>query len=309
MKLAKMDRKLFLQIIKIVGTILAISLFIYFVYKNWTELVKNIQLFGVKHLILLLFLTLLSRILVCFRWYFLLKPLEPNISILNVIKISFTGLFATNFLPTTIGGDIVRLTGGLRFGYNPINLTSSLLLDRTIGMIGMIIALPINIDNPNLSKLSSYKNLIQIQSAMFGFSTVQKVKEYFSKIVSKLIEVINLWKNHPKAILLSFLSTVGHMICLFITIWGLFLLQNERIPLSIVAGLWSLSYFFTLLPLSINGLGLQEVSIAYLYSTIGGASLESCLVVAIMIRILQSLASLPGALFLPSVMIKNAKNE
>ncbi len=144
---------------------------------------------------------------------------------------------------------------------------------------------------------------------MFGFSAVQKVKEYFSKLVSKLIEVINLWKNHPKAILLSFLSTVGHMICLFITIWGLFLLQNERIPLLIVAGLWSLSYFFTLLPLSINGLGLQEVSIAYLYSTIGGASLESCLVVAIMIRILQSLASLPGALFLPSVMIKNAKNE
>ncbi len=155
MKLAKMDRKLFLQLIKIVGTILAISLFIYFVYKNWTELVKNIQLFGLKHLILLLLLTLLSRILVCFRWYFLLKPLEPNISILNVIKISFTGLFATNFLPTTIGGDIVRLTGGLRFGYNPINLTSSLLLDRTIGMIGMIIALPINLYNPNLSKLSS----------------------------------------------------------------------------------------------------------------------------------------------------------
>jgi glycosyltransferase 2 family protein len=224
-----------------------------------------------------------------------------------VIKITFTGLFATNFLPTTIGGDLVRVAGGLQLGYDPVKLSTSLLFDRLIGMVGMIIALPLNIFIPKVIKLLPENRNILINQIVIGSTIWKNLIEKTTNLVNKLLNTLKLWRNQPKAIIFSFISTIGHMICLFITIWCLFFIQKVNIPFSSVAGLWSLSYFFTLLPVSINGLGLQEISITYLYSTIGGASLESCLVTAIMIRILQSFASLPGALFLPSIMIKTEK--
>ncbi len=299
-----MRKENILKYIKLFGTIIAVILFSFFVFNHWNELISNIKLLGILPVILLLIITLVSRFFVSFRWFFLIQALEPEIKLANVIKITFTGLFASNFLPTTIGGDLVRVAGGLQLGYDPVKLSTSLLFDRLVGMVGMVIALPLNIFIPNVVKLLPKSNNTLINQVLIGNTIFNKLKEKTTNIFIKLLNTLKLWKNQPKAVIFSFTSTIGHMICLFITIWYLFYIQKVNIPFSSIAGLWSLSYFFTLLPVSINGLGLQEISITYLYSTIGGASLESCLVTAIMIRILQSFASLPGALFLPSILIK-----
>jgi hypothetical protein len=69
-----------------------------------------------------------------------------------------------------------------------------------------------------------------------------------------------------------------------------------------IGGLWSIVYFVTLLPFSINGLGIQEVTLTFFFSNIGGISLESGLTLAILIRTLMMLASLPGIAFIPMIM-------
>ncbi len=67
-------------------------------------------------------------------------------------------------------------------------------------------------------------------------------------------------------------------------------------------GLSSATYFVTLLPISINGLGVQELVMSYLYVTFAGISPSSGLTLALLYRILQMLASLPGAMFIPDIM-------
>ena len=76
-----------------------------------------------------------------------------------------------------------------------------------------------------------------------------------------------------------------------------------------VAGLWSLTYFVTLIPISINGYGLLELSFTFLLTQLTGATSAVGLSVAVLIRAFLILTSLPGALFLPSILSAMAKQK
>jgi hypothetical protein len=76
-----------------------------------------------------------------------------------------------------------------------------------------------------------------------------------------------------------------------------------------VAGLQSLVYIFTLIPISISGWGLQELSISYAFTTLGHVDPAHSLVLALLLRTLYLLVSLPGALFLSSVLPGMAKAQ
>jgi hypothetical protein len=110
------------------------------------------------------------------------------------------------------------------------------------------------------------------------------------------------WVKNPAGVGLGFLATFGHMLLTYLTVWVLLQGAGQPVSLLVIGGLWSISYFVSLAPLSINGLGLQEVSIAYLYSHFAGISLQSGLALAVLLRIVFLLASLPGALFLPDIL-------
>ena len=64
----------------------------------------------------------------------------------------------------------------------------------------------------------------------------------------------------------------------------------------------SFTYFVTLLPISINGLGLQELSMTAIFSSFGGINVGSAAAAALMVRTTQLLASIPGAVFLPDIL-------
>jgi len=93
------------------------------------------------------------------------------------------------------------------------------------------------------------------------------------------------------------------MLFIFSAVYFLIEGLGGHVDFWLVAGLWSLSYFITLIPISINGYGLQELSLTYLFLHIGGLSTATSLSMAVLIRIVFMLASLPGALFLPSILL------
>ena len=81
-----------------------------------------------------------------------------------------------------------------------------------------------------------------------------------------------------------------------------------RLPFWLVAGLWAVTYFITLVPVSVNGLGVQELSVTFLFSSVGGVSPAAGLTLALFMRLLPILASLPGALFLPGILAGDDPN-
>jgi hypothetical protein len=78
--------------------------------------------------------------------------------------------------------------------------------------------------------------------------------------------------------------------------------MGEPMPFWKIAGLWSAVYFITLIPISVNGYGVQEISTHWLYFAVGGLSEPVTLTLALLIRTLTILASLPGALYVPDIL-------
>jgi hypothetical protein len=57
-----------------------------------------------------------------------------------------------------------------------------------------------------------------------------------------------------------------------------------------------------LVPVSINGYGVQELSLTWLFTNVAGVPLTDSLILALLMRLLTVAASLPGAFYLPTVM-------
>jgi uncharacterized membrane protein YbhN (UPF0104 family) len=288
------------------GTLAATALLVYLLSRqDWGEFwlaLKGIPAWAFAAAVGLM---LLSRLAVIGRWVVLLRSAGVEISLWQSTRLVFAGLFASNFLPTTVGGDVIRLAGAVQLRLDSAVTAASLVMDRLVGMAGMATLLPLG-----LPQVLSHPGGLQMppsgtSSLLAGSALAARLKPLWDKalgFVRHLLRAFAIWAKKPGALLLALLWTYGHMACLFTTLWVLFQGMGEPVPWLTVAGLWIFSYFVSLLPVSVNGLGVQEVSIAYLYATFGGASMEAGLALAVLYRLLQLIASLPGVFFLPGLL-------
>jgi hypothetical protein len=136
-----------------------------------------------------------------------------------------------------------------------------------------------------------------------------RLRNRISKIWVRLRKAIRLWATQPGALLSALGFTFVHMACLFATLFILLDGMHDPLPFWTVAGLQSLVYIVTLIPISISGWGVQEFSISYAFTALGGVSPANSLVLALLLRTLYVLASLPGALVLSDVLPGMAKAQ
>jgi len=94
----------------------------------------------------------------------------------------------------------------------------------------------------------------------------------------------------------------------FFGIWILARGLGMDIALYEVMGIMVLTYFISMLPISINGYGLREVAVTALYMQVG-ASLEQASTLAVITRFMLLLETLPGALWLSDIVTPEKKGE
>jgi len=283
---------------RLAGTLLAlVLLFLLIQEESSTEIISALKDIDPLYFILGIIVMLISRMFVILRWHVLLRSAQVNIPFLQTAMLTFTGLFSSNFLPTTIGGDVVRLTGAMQLGYDRAICLASLVADRLIGMAGMLFALPFGL-------LPVLSNPDSLQALTFA-SLFENVRSFIQRILT----AFSIWIKRPKALISSLLFTFGNMACIFAAIYLLAEGMSDHLSYWLIAGLWSLTYFVTLIPISINGYGVQELSLTFLLSRLGGLTHAESLTIAILIRILFIVTSLPGAFFLPSILAAMNKKQ
>jgi glycosyltransferase 2 family protein len=280
-------------LLQLTGTLLAIFLlFLLLKEEGLDEILAALKTIQLVDLLIVAGFFAISRFATAARWHVLLRSGGVDIHFRDTLSLTFTGLFASNFLPTTIGGDAVRLAGVMQMGFDRAVCLASLAADRLIGMLGMSMATPLG--------------LFYSWNTIFGGTlSAITMPVFLRRILDFLKRTLNsfsLWFKKPGALLLSLLFTWVHMLCLFASI-AIFVRDLDT-PISfwMIAGLWSLTYFVTLIPISINGLGIQELSFTFLMSNVAGLSAHNSLTVAILIRACFLFSSLPGAAFLPSAL-------
>lgn len=283
------------------GSLGTIGLLGFLLYRQgWHEIVQAAKLIPFKNLVLAMFLMGISRLATATRWHILLKAVKLPVNLGQSIPITFAGLFASNFLPTTIGGDLVRVAFIFRLGFDRTISATSVFIDRLIGMAGMALFLPFGIQTLGLgmiNPLSGTKSHV-----MFGAASITQLWTRGKTVLQRVAEAGSLWTKEPGAAALALVFSLIHQACLYGTLGLVFGGLNENLTYWQIGGLWSFIYFVTLLPVSINGLGVQEVSMTFIFHNFGGVPLETALTGALLFRTLFMLASTPGALYLPSIL-------
>lgn len=300
-------------ILKWFGTFLSVILLIYLLsQQGWAEIGQAVSQIPVRRFVVAIFLVLISRFAVTGRWHVLLQATSEDVIWRQTIRLTFAGFFATNFLPTTIGGDIVRLAGAVQYGMDGAVVTASLVVDRLVGMFGMVLAVPLGI-LPMLDwfmmQQTSSGLLFAPALLMTANSRFKNIWQKAVSIIQKIFQALKFWWQKPVSLLKSLFFTGIHMLCFFGILWVLFAGLNDPISFGMVAGLYSFVYLVTLLPISINSYGLQEVSISLIFTHVGGVSMQNALTVALIFRTLTLLASLPGAVFVPGIIIGRRQTE
>ncbi|MBM4426781.1 MAG: flippase-like domain-containing protein [Chloroflexi bacterium] len=284
-------------IARVIGSILALVLLVILIEEEGDgELFSAVRRVSIGYFLAAVAVLFISRFFSAARWHILLKSGGVEIPFTRSAMLTFTGNFSSNFLPTTIGGDVVRLTGTMQFGYDRAVCLASLVVDRLIGMAGMTLALPLGLI-PVLSL-----DPAMLRSAVV-FCFFKKGIDFFNRTLASF----SIWLKKPLALFGSLLATLGNMLFIYLAIYLLLLGIDHQVDYWLVAGLYTLTYFVTLIPISINGMGVQELSMTFLLTQIGGLSSSESATIALLTRVIFILTSLPGAFSLPTILA--AMNE
>jgi glycosyltransferase 2 family protein len=281
-------------LLRLLGTLVATLLIVLLIQQEgWEKILEAVKRITPTSFFLALASLLISRIFVIARWHVLLHSGGVKIPLSRTVELTLMGLFANNFLPTTVGGDVARLAGIMQMGFDRAICLASIAADRLIGMAGMLFTVPFGL-------IPTWESLGQVIAHSIALMASLQRPMGFAR---RTLRTFSVWFHQPKALLTSLVCTWGNMLFIFSAVYFLIEGLGSHVDFWLVAGLWSLSYFITLIPISINGYGLQELSLTYLFLHVGGLSTATSLSMAVLIRIIFMLASLPGALFLPSIIL------
>lgn len=290
------------QLLRILGTLATLGLLAYLLSRQgWDEILNSIRQISLQRYLLVLGLSLVSRLAVTGRWSALLRLSGIDIPIRQIVRINFAGLFASNFLPTSVGGDLVRLAWMGRLSAKRAEYASSIAVDRLVGLAGMALLLPLGIAQAvSATSVLSFAMAWPLSMAVGGISASwpRRLWDKGMRGLQRTAELGRAWLSNPKSLLVALGFTFIHMSLMFTSMVLLFNGLGEGLAFWQVAGLWSFVYFVSLFPISINSLGLMEVSAGLVYSTLGGASVSSSLTVALLMRTASWMASLPGVVSL-----------
>lgn len=281
------------------GTLLAfLLLFLLLRQEDGTGVLVALQEIELADLLWVALLFAISRFAVTWRWHILLQSGGIRIRFRDSLSLTFMGLFATNFLPTTIGGDVVRLVGIMQMGYDRAVALASLAADRLVGLAGMAMTAPIGV-------VDAWNILPNMAIRFFFFARFEKPIAFLKRTLA----TFSIWFKNPASLLAALACTWIHMLCLFGSIYIFVEDLGAHASFWTIAGVWSVTYFITLVPISINGYGVQEVVFAVLLSEVVGFVPSVAVTIAILIRAYFLLSSLPGAAFLPSILSALARQK
>ena len=285
------------QALRWAGTILSLLLLAWVFYNSRADIavaLKNAsQPETLVKVLIAAGLIVLSRLSTVARWHTLLRAGGIPIPFKETLRLTFAGLFGSNFLPTSVGGDVVRLAGTMQMGYDRAICLASIAVDRLVNMTGMSLAAPLGI-----------YQLFQVAPAAAQAITLAGLWEKGWGFVLKTLASLTIWLKKPLSLLTAFAFTAGNLLCVTGAYYFLIQGMGGSLPYWQILGLVSVGYFLGLMPFTINGYGWHETIMITLFVQVGGVNSGTTAVVVVLQRLLMMLASLPGALTLPGIMAK-----
>jgi hypothetical protein len=229
-----------------------------------------------------------------------------KVSFFETISLTFIGYFFNNFLPTAIGGDVVKAYYLSRKSTEKTPSFTSVFVDRAIGLLTMIFMAFVAlffVDNRVLDEgiKSSIVLIAAVSAIVIVFMMNRRIAQKFSAALflvrpledklRKVYNAVNKYRNHNLLMFQSFVISALSQLLFFFSIGVIAFSVGARISVLNVLLRMPIISMMSLLP-SINGLGLREGSTVLLFGPLIGK--EKAFAVSILWLFLLLVISLVG---------------
>jgi glycosyltransferase 2 family protein len=253
---------------------------------RWEHVWQEIKAADTVYLVLYLFLGFVGVFISSVKWLALAKPHGVSSSLPLLLLLYMVGYFFNNFLPTSVGGDVVRAYELGRISGKKPEAMASVFMERFSGYATLVVfALIATAFDRKLQtdiRLAAPVALATIGAvglawAVLSPSWLQLFQKRFpAKIVQKLVgethmfqEAIYMYKHHPIALLFAGGYSILFYLVSILTVYAGCLTFNAEVSFASLVAVVPVILILFMIPLSLGGIGVQEWAYYFVLQIVG----------------------------------------
>ena len=214
------------------------------------------------------------------KWRLLVNVAGAGLPFSRAARAYYWGLFGNTFLPSIVGGDVVRMGMAMRESRSRSGLVLGSMIDRFLDIIGLVLVAGVG---AWLSPLALNAQSRRIFVSIIGLLTVLglmgvaalwyfPVRRLPFKVRRRLVQLRQAVRaTAGKSWALGTALLMGALLqsLLVVLNWGLGAAIGIRIPLYVWLFVWPLAKISGLLPVTQGGIGVREAAQAALFAPFG----------------------------------------
>jgi len=259
---------------------------------------------------------LVNVLISVWRWRLLLEAQEIELPWRMLLGSFLVAAFFNNFLPSNIGGDVIRIADTAKAAGSKTLATTVVLTDRVIGLIGLVLVAAMGSTMaasvaghvpspiwPSWLWAGFFVATMATAPAVLAPSGVGRLLQPLTVIhpewvggrIDGVTAALARFRTRPGAIARCFTGAVlvqATIVLFFTAVAHALHVPVGPCDLAVVV---PLSFVVQMLPVSVNGFGVREATFSFYFTRIG-LSMESALLVSLVATGLGMLVSLLGAI-------------
>jgi uncharacterized membrane protein YbhN (UPF0104 family) len=257
----------------------------------------------------------LSALISTWRWHILLRAQDVLIPYRTLLGSFLVGLFFNNFLPSNIGGDVIRIRDTARLAGSKTMATTIVLVDRVMGLMGLVLVAALGatiavgltghgpapiwptwlwaglilaalVSAPAVLVPAGVGRLLQPLTVFHP--------EWVGDRIDTFTAILERFRDRPSALAGGFVGAVvvqASTVVAYVTVAHALSLPIEPWDLAVIV---PLSFIVQMLPVSVNGFGVREATFTFYFGRLG-QSMESALLLSLVATAVFMVTSLSGA--------------
>jgi glycosyltransferase 2 family protein len=245
-----------------------------------------------------------------YRWRMLMRPLMPVLGTGKLFGIYCIGLFFNLTFPTVVGGDVVKMYYAGKPSKAYAQSFAATFLDRDAGMLAMmiiasaaILAYPVSVPGIPVSLIiwSAFAAFILGNVGIFSpyfhrLLTGFLIRIHLAKIAKKVDTISSAFQimwQHKSVLVFSLLISIVNQLLVIAVTWIMALGLRIKVSPTYFLVFVPVITLISMIPISLNGMGLREYAFYSLFGAIGVAA-ASCIALGVLSSLMTILSSLPG---------------
>ena len=281
------------------------------------ELFALIASVRIPVLLLSLFVSLLLNLSSAFKWYLLLRSRGIAVSFFRAWALYMVGIFFSLLLPTSMGGDLIRIHELGRLTGKRAEAAASVFVERFSGMVVLFFLTIVAVLLQRQLLSVAWMTISLVVAVMASLAVIwilvddrpySFVKTWLSRRLPFLVGILGKldkihgavleYRGDRKALFIALINTLLFYLLAVVNVYVTALAFNSEVGFTELLIAVPLIMFIMNLPISIGGIGLMEFAFVFIFG-ISGYSSALALSTALLMRLKSFFDAGMGGLLYP----------